>query len=402
MLTNLKDCQNNMNYKLMWKIDAVCGVVICYLITVFDNLLYLFRKKQVKTDKIKRIIVMKFWGMGSIIMASPALKALKENYKDSHITFLTLSRNKEICEHLKLIDEVVTVRLDNGIVLFLKDLLFTVIALRKKRFDLLLDFEFFTRFSAILTYLIGAKISVGFNTWEVWRGNFHTVKVPFNRYWHLTDNFINMVSKVGVKVSSTGYVYPVIDKKDKDIVKHLLEEKWSSFENIVAVNVNNDPMAYERRWPKNNFVEIINKLIEKHGSKVVLVGSRAESGYVSEFESEINKKDSILNLAGKTNLAQLAGLFELCKFLLTNDSGPMHLAASVKLPTVSLFGPETPLLCGPYGKSDVVIFKNIDCSPCMNVHSAKRVMCSKQSAECMDKITVAEVLNKIEERFFNT
>ncbi|MCB4792457.1 MAG: glycosyltransferase family 9 protein [Elusimicrobia bacterium] len=389
-----------MNYNLMRSIDAVVGVFVCSFITVFDKLLSLFWKKQGKPDKINKIVVMKFWGMGSIIMASPALRALRDGYKDARITFLTLSRNREICQLLNLFEEVVTVRLDNGIMIFLKDLLSVLVCLRKERFDLLLDFEFFTRFSSILTYLVNAKVSVGFNTWEVWRGNFHTVKVPFNRYWHLTDNFNNMLSLIGVRVNSNDLPPLALSDDDRKIVERLLSEKWRSYERLIAVNVNNDPMAYERRWPKKNYQEIINKLIEKHGAKIVMIGSSKEAGYVADIAAGIVKKENLLNLAGKTSLGQLACLFEKAMFLLTNDSGPMHLAVAVKLRTVSFFGPETPSLCGPLGKGDIVFFKNIDCSPCMNVHSSKRIICSKQSAECMDKITVEDVLKKIEETYF--
>jgi len=389
-----------VNYNFLKRADKLGGAIVCLFLTIFGRF-FPKSKKEIKVENsIKKILIMKFWGLGSIVLASPAIKSLRMKYPDAEITFYTLSRNKEICHLLGLVDKVVAVELDQGIGKFIRDLLFTLFSLKKQHFDLLLDLEFFTRFSAILTYLINARISVGFDTWEVWRGNFHTVKVPYNRYWHMSKIFANLVSKIGTKIEFLELAHPRVSPADREFINEILEQNEVTNQHIVPVNVNSDPIGLERRWPKSYFVRLIDELIEKHNLKIVFIGSKTDIPYVQEMLSSLKNKNQIINLAGKINLSQLCALFEKSHFFISNDSGPLHLAVAMGLPTISFFGPETPVLYGPQGAKHLVFFKNIDCSPCMNVHSAKTIKCCKGSAECMESITVEEVVNEIEKNFF--
>ena len=100
--------------------------------------------------------------------------------------------------------------------------------------------------------------------------------------------------------------------------------------------------------------------------------------------------DRVLNLAGKTNLGELAALFSLADLVITPDTGPMHLAAAVKAPLIALFGPTAPWRTGPYGNGHAVLRKELPCSPCF------RKKCP--TGECLDQITVEEVLKAAEEK----
>ncbi len=104
-----------------------------------------------------------------------------------------------------------------------------------------------------------------------------------------------------------------------------------------------------------------------------------------EILGRIKDSSGVLNLAGKTDLAELAGIFSLCDLVVTPDTGPMHLAAAVKAPLIALFGPTAPWRTGPYGKSHLIFRKALACSPCF------RKTCS--TVECMKSITVEEVLD---------
>jgi len=104
--------------------------------------------------------------------------------------------------------------------------------------------------------------------------------------------------------------------------------------------------------------------------------------------------DSAVNLSGKTSLHQLAYLMTRMKLFISNDSGPLHLAAAMKTPTIFFYGPETPNLYGPWGESNTVFYKHLECSPCINIYNAKRIDC-RRGAECVKRITVEEVTAKI-------
>jgi ADP-heptose:LPS heptosyltransferase len=113
----------------------------------------------------------------------------------------------------------------------------------------------------------------------------------------------------------------------------------------------------------------------------VLTGSAAERAQIDKIAQGRN------NLAGQTDLFQLAELYRRCCVVISNDSGPMHLAAAVGTPVVAIFGPTDPALTGPYGKQHVALRADIPCSPCFKDSCANRV-----HMECMKLITVEQVL----------
>jgi ADP-heptose:LPS heptosyltransferase len=105
-----------------------------------------------------------------------------------------------------------------------------------------------------------------------------------------------------------------------------------------------------------------------------------------------------VDLSGKISITQLAALFENSKLVISNDGGPLHLAVAMGAPTISFFGPETPVIYGPRGPQHAVFFKNIECSPCVNVHDRKSVRCYWTEPRCMKAITVEEVFGMIEQK----
>jgi len=171
------------------------------------------------------------------------------------------------------------------------------------------------------------------------------------------------------------------------------------------MHANASDLALERRWPYEHFAELSKMIVNEKDSAVILfIGTRQENMSIEEIRKLVNNGDTarrIFNLAGKLNIRQLSYLMKLASFGIFNDSGPLHLAVACGLRTVSLFGPETPLIYGP--RSDdkdrhIVFFKNIDCSPCINVHDGKTVKCSRSAPECLKGITPEEVFESIKEK----
>ena len=139
-------------------------------------------------------------------------------------------------------------------------------------------------------------------------------------------------------------------------------------------------------WPKSNFALLIDKLIENIGGQIILVGSTDEIEMVKEIIELINHK--VVNLTGKLNLFQLAGIIDKADLVIGNDSGPMHIAAAVKTPVVALFsGVNIPHLWYPYGSIHTVIRKDVSCSPCF------KSACSDHY--CMNGINVEEVFHAV-------
>jgi ADP-heptose:LPS heptosyltransferase len=204
------------------------------------------------------------------------------------------------------------------------------------------------------------------------------------------DNFYNLGTRLGIdKNTSLEIVKPVITKDDQKIVDDLMAENGLS-RGCVAVHANVSDLSVERRWPYKNFEQLIERLLLHYPIQVVFIGAKSERESVREIISNIHCQ-GIADLVGKLTISQLAYFFENAKLVIANDSGPLHLAVAMGTPTVSFFGPETPLIYGPRGEHHTVFFKNTDCSPCMNVHNRKSVQCYWRTPACMEAITVDEV-----------
>lgn len=338
--------------------------------------------------------------MGSILLASGGVKLIKEIFPNAKIISLTMTRNYEVVNSLGCYDEIKTIEVDKGLIRFFLDIFKLWIYLIREKMDMVIDLEFFTRISAIISYLSGAPIRGGFYAWEVWRGSLHTVKVPFNRYWHTKKNFENLIFKcVSLNAQpDLELIKPQTSLEEKIWVRKTLEKFGiKEDDKLICVNVNSGELALERRWPDKHFVKLINLILNDYNYRIVLIGTKSEWEYTEKIKGKI-KNSMVYNLSGEFSFTGLVELLKLCKLLITNDSGPLHLAVALGIPTVSFFGPETPTLYGPLGNRHFVFFKNIDCSPCINVHTGKIVKCVKAYPECLESITPEEVFYVIKNK----
>lgn len=388
-----------MNIKLMRFIDKYGGVLACIVLTVFDNVLKIFKiLKNPPAYKFDSILFIKFWGIGSIMLASPTIRVVRRKYPNSRIFFLTFSQNKQICESLELIDEIIVLD-PSSFLQFIFDTIRVVIYLRKLKLDLVVDLEFLARFSSIITYLSGAKMAVEFYSTILWRGDFSRIRVNYNYYFHVTENFLNLVSFLGIIEDKIELVKPIVNTIAKDRVDRILRKSGVNIDDIlIGVNINSSKMALERRWPKENFAVLVNRVLKEYAVKIVLIGGKEDRVYVDTFVDLIQDKKMVINLTGEINIKELIALLERCLLLISNDSGPLHIAEALDIPTVSFFGPETPILYGPKGDKHLLYYKNLLCSPCMNIHNNKLVNCEMDN-KCMTSINADDVYMAIRKKY---
>ncbi|MDI6756529.1 MAG: glycosyltransferase family 9 protein [Endomicrobiia bacterium] len=396
-----------MKLSTMKSADKYAGWFLCAALSMLQKFLAVVGVSPAPSAPLSvppsRILVMKFWGLGSIILSSPLVKTLRAAFPSAKITFLTLERNRRAAESLEIFDDVMAVDVDRGLPVFLLSLASAILAARRRKFDVCFDLEFFTRFSAVVTYLVGAPVRVGYHSFSVSRGNLHNIKVPFNRYWHVTKNFLNLGSALGVGPSREhSCAAPNISAADESNVEKILAaEGLNVGESVVCMHANASDLALERRWPYENFASLCAGICRLSPSvKIIFVGTKVERDSVERIKAAAGGtcEGKILNLAGRLGISELAYLFKKSLFAVCNDSGPLHLACAVGARTVSLFGPETPVIYGPTGPGHIIFFKNIDCSPCVNVHDGKSVKCSRMSPECLERISPDEVLAAIREK----
>lgn len=347
-----------------------------------------------------KVLCMKFWGIGSLQMLTPAARSLRANHPGAELVFLTLASNRQCAEGLGVFDRVLTLEVAGGGWLrVFGRILALVRALRSERFTAVYDFEFFTRFSAVVGFLTGAPHRHGFASTLVWRGGLHTHEVPFNRYWHVARNFRVLAGvEDGLNVTASDLVPHRVTELDELRIEELLSAAGLAPGTEYAVlNPNAGTLSLERRWPAQMFADLAGRLLQEDALPVVLIGSGSEHEYTEGVLQLIETPAPVraLNLAGAMTTGELAAVLRGAAIVLSNDSGPMHLAAALGAPTVGLFGPETPVMYGPIGLRALALYRPPACSPCINVHDNKVASCIYGRPECLVNLPVDEVLEAL-------
>lgn len=397
-----------MQISVARKLDKYFGPFVCNFL-LFIRVFFLIAKKDrgvFPRQNYKNILVIKFFGMGTIILASPTLMKLKDKYPDANITIITLLANKECCEVLPSIDNVICINIDN-----LNNFIYTSFAalkdVRKMEIDLVLDLEFLSKFSAIISLLTSffspEKLIIGFDSPIRWRNSVYDKTVSFEHSGHITKIFHKFLNCLGINDCEVSFKaeklamvkcaenkYLDVSVKAKDFIGNIDNS------NLISVNINSGVLDHNRRWPREYYSVLIRELVKEPNTVVLLIGGSGDEDYVSGLEEELPSTQQIINLCGKSSFKQLVGILIKSNLLITNDSGPLHIAMALGVPTFSFFGPETPSLYGPVNGEHHVFYKNIYCSPCLNIYNTKHSDCKNN--ECLKLIKPEEVLELLKSK----
>jgi ADP-heptose:LPS heptosyltransferase len=389
-------------------IDKYVGPPMCWLLLGFSKALSLIvlSKKVLPNIEIKNILIIKYYGMGSILLASPSMQAIKVKFPKSKISILTLAENRQICEITPWIDEILLLDLKN-VGRFLVNYVQMILKIRRMSFDIIVDLEFLTNFSALTTLMIGflkEKVLVGFNSPLSWRNAVYTLNISFDHSRHITKVFSKVFS------SFCGDDFEISLDFDEERRKISTFSKPASLREMlsiqpqetgdppknICVNINAGDLCFNRRWPREYFTTLIRELLAAYNIRVFLLGGDNDQEYVKGLIREFPDDPRVIDTSGKLSIKELVGLYSECTLLISNDSGPLHLAFMVGLPTISFFGPETPALYGPLGKNHHVLYLDLYCSPCLNIFNSKLSRC--QNNICLKDISPESVFKLIEKK----
>lgn len=346
-------------------------------------------KERLTLDDVDRILISKFWGLGSLVEATPAFRAVRRRFPKARITFLTLRRNRGVFDYYPHFDEILYMR-DRSIPQILGEFFKLPRLLRRRRFDLVLDMDPVGRFCALVTFRSGAPIRVGFATPRQYREKLYTRTVPLNEDQHVRRIFLDLLTGIGVDERDLTLDPIAVDETARANVSRLLQGHGvAETDVLVGINVNASDVAKERRWPPENFARLAQALAREKGVRVVMFGGPDEVDYVTRVAERVEAP--VINAAGRTTLLEMAELAGRCRLFISNDSGPLHVAVAMGVPTISFFGPETPKRYGPIGPRHRVFFAAVDCSPCISFINEKQVNCPYE-AKCIRRIAFEPVL----------
>ena len=399
----------------MRAIDHWVGVPLCAIVSPFialiDGVKNIFNRGPAVP---KKLLFIELSEMGSAILVDPAMRNAKA--RGAELFFLIFKSNRASLTLLNTVKPENIFTIDSSSLGgLIRDTLRFLILARKHRIDTVIDLELFSRFTALLTGMCGARRRVGYHIYHgegLWRGFMLTRKVHYNPHIHITKNFLSLIhaafaqkievpfSKIEIKDSEVRLEQAIIDpdalKKVGQRIEKMAKEARIDYtpgkNRLILINPNASDLLPQRRWAQQRFSELIQAIHQQYPNDLILItGSPAEFVYVEKVRAVANIKNA-LNFAGQVSFAELPPLYTLSDVMVTNDSGPGHFSAVTPLRTVVLFGPETPALYGSVGNS-IAITANLACSPCVSAANHRKTPCHDNV--CMQAITVPQVLDKV-------
>ena len=405
----------SISVNTMRAIDHWVGVPLCAIaspiVALVDGLKNIFSRGP---DAPRKLLFIELSEMGSAILVDPAMRNAQA--RGAELFFLIFKSNRASLTLLNTVKPENIFTIDSSSLRgLIKDTLKFLLVARKHRIDTVIDLELFSRFTALLTGLCGARRRVGYHIFHgegLWRGFMLTRKVHYNPHIHITKNFLSLIhaafaneievpfSKIHIADSEVRLEQAVIDpaalNKVRERIEKLAADTGIQFkqgqQRLILVNPNASDLLPQRRWAQQRFSELIQGLNQRYPNDLILItGSPAEFEYVEKVRVVADVKNA-LNFAGQVSFAELPPLYTLSDVMVTNDSGPGHFSAVTPLRTVVLFGPETPALYGSVGKS-ISITANLACSPCVSAANHRKTPCHNNV--CMQAITVSQVIEKM-------
>jgi len=375
-----------MRISLMRHIDRFLGLPLCWI----SGLVRMMFKRRV-AEPVESILVIKFFGLGSILLATPTLRLLRIQFPEARVIFLTFSSNSELLEQIPMIDErwFIDPRTPGS---FLKSFLVITSRLVATKIDVVLDLEFFSKFSTFIGAIARPGKHIGFALPTCWRSWNLTDSISLKNDRHVSKTFLCTVTPLGIDGSDLALPHIRVNKAATRSLPGL--PAASPYEEIICIDANAGATSLDRRWSGDCFARTIDILQgDNPDALFCFIGSGEEREYVAGiFEKMKFRSNRIVNLAGQLTLNELMALFSRARLMITNDSGPMHIAAAVGLSTVALFGPESPEFYGPLGNKSINLFASLPCSPCLNMYNAKVFRCPI-NAKCMRDISVEQVVD---------
>ncbi|MCE3228659.1 MAG: glycosyl transferase, family 9 [Bacteroidetes bacterium] len=342
----------------------------------------------------KTIVVAKYVGLGSIIQATPLLQTLRKKFPAAKIVFVSVEGNSALLKHIPEIDEVITIS-DKSFFKVIGTTFKLVSALWKLKPELFIDLEFYSNYSSIVTTLSKSTNRLGFYKQDkTYRKGVYNYLVPFSIDVPISETYLQFAKMVKCEELIRDLKIELKEDLSDSISKKIIFEKNQKY---IAVNPNASDLRLERRWPKEYYITTIKHILAKYPShNIVLIGNKIEADYVNEIETQIGQNQRLINSAGKLSLSELIYLISHADLMLTNDTGPMHIAFAVGTKTISLFGPCSPLQYGGL-KNGITFYKKTHCSPCVHTHL---IPPCKGDNQCMKQISEKEVCNAVDSLIF--
>jgi len=397
-----------MNVHRARKIDYWIGVPLCFALTALRRLgkaLGLGRYGPAASPQ--NLLFIELSEMGSAVIAAPMLRKAAERYPQANLHFLVFEEIADSVRILGIIPDanVITIRSKSAWSVIWTGL-WAVRALRQRGIDTAIDLELFSRVTAILGYLSGARRRVGFDRFHsegCYRGNLLTHRVAYNPHQHIALNFFALLFaldapadevpmlKRALPLELARPVRLAVSEERKRAIRQKLQAlnpSFSATRQLVLLNPVGGDLLPLRRWPLRNYCELAQRLLANPDLQLGITGTAKEKPAAQAICEHV-EDPRCLDLTGQTTFRELMDLYSIAGLLITNDSGPAHFTGLTDIKAIVLYGPETPRLYGSLSPSVVCVTTRFACSPCVSAINHRHSPCADN--RCLQQLNVDAV-----------
>lgn len=338
-------------------------------------------------NNFKRILIVRTDRIGDVLLSTPVIKALRDNFPSAYIAMIVSPYAKDIIEGNPYLDEVIIYDKDATHRSWASSIKFAS-SLKKKRFDLAIILHPTNRVH-LVTFFAGIPKRIGYNRKF---GFLLTDTIKHTKQLgqkHELEYNLDLIRYLRIKPQSKNVFMPLKPESERWIEELFKQEGINKSDRLLAIHPG--ASCPSKIWPIERFALVSDRLVEKYGFKVLIIAGPKDMGLADRAVKIMH--NLAINLAGKTSVSQLASLLKRCQLFISNDSGPVHIASSLGTPVISIFGRNqkglSPMRWGPIGKNSRVLHKEVGCIKCLAHNCAKDFICLKA-------ITVEDVLNTVD------
>ena len=344
-----------------------------------------------KTD-IPKILLIKLGAVGELVMASPFFEQLRKHFPHSEIVLVVGRSSYAAVEHNPNINRFILADdLDlyhGGLIRRSLEFFGLIFKLRKEEFDLSFILQRAVAFR-LLSCLVGIPVRVGFGRGR--KDFFLTHSVPSRQVRNESESYLDLLRKLDIPAAFEKTFYYLSDE-EKDFLDLFVERHGiASGEQVVAVapggGESTKRAMLTKRWPAQNYIELIQRLQRERSSRVILVGGPGDREITNRI---IQISPNCLD-ATDLSFGDMASVLRRCNLFIGNDSAPHHIAAAMGIPCIGIFGPTDPRQWAPLDQNSSVVIKPVECHPCLTDETFPK--CSH--IRCLSLITVDDVWQQL-------
>lgn len=387
-----------LTYKKKIFLDRTFGFIAAFIMRFLTRLAGIMWRRDHSLPENPRVIaVAKIVGLGSIVYTGILCRSIKERFPNCKLIYITSIGSFELVKRMSCIDKIFLIN-DKNMISMICSISSLILKLWRYRPVLYFDMEVYSSLAAII-----ATLSLALNRYGFYRKNadfkkgMHSHMIFFNTKKHISEIYGQMVLCIDSSPDPNLTGILNISSEDMNLCSNLLEKCEIKDALAVLVNVNVSDLLFERRWPAERWIDYLNNIVQQMGGCIfLLIGAPNEVEYVSTIYSSlfIETRRKVFNVAGKLPLGAFLALLEKSSLLITNDSGPLHIAAALNKPTISIWGPGAPEHYAPLGGVHKIIYNPVYCSPCL--YHADFPPCEGNNV-CMQNISVPILMEATEE-----